>query len=135
MKSVQFQRALIGLVTGGAIGAVAALVGMVSGPGFVLAFPGLFLMALVGPDTLGIAMEGHWPSPSGIVLTNVAAYGALGGFIGLLAKRRSKRATGPPRCTQCGYNLTGLPEQKCPECGTKFDAPAEARSQDDPFDS
>jgi hypothetical protein len=26
----------------------------------------------------------------------------------------------PPTCPQCAYNLTGLTENRCPECGTAF---------------
>ena len=34
--------------------------------------------------------------------------------------------TREPRCTNCGYLLCGLPQKRCPECGTTFanDIPA-----------
>jgi len=31
-------------------------------------------------------------------------------------------------CPNCGYNLTGLPENRCPECGREFD-PAQLAQQ------
>jgi hypothetical protein len=38
-------------------------------------------------------------------------------------KERSTRLSGAGNaitCPTCGYNLTGLSESRCPECGTKF---------------
>jgi len=35
------------------------------------------------------------------------------------------------RCLRCGYLLRGLPERRCPECGTEFD-PAEPETYADP---
>ncbi len=37
-------------------------------------------------------------------------------FIAYLVRRRDDT----PRCTKCGYNLTGLTEDRCPECGESF---------------
>lgn len=34
-------------------------------------------------------------------------------------QRRRRRERG--ECVECGYNLTGLPEPRCPECGTRIE--------------
>ena len=33
----------------------------------------------------------------------------------------------PGHCRRCGYNLTGLPELRCPECGEAFETRSDAR--------
>ena len=33
-----------------------------------------------------------------------------------------------PHCSKCGYNLTGLSEFRCPECGTAFDLETKRKS-------
>jgi hypothetical protein len=33
-------------------------------------------------------------------------------------------AGAPTHCPACGYDLTGLPLPRCPECGTPFERPA-----------
>lgn len=35
--------------------------------------------------------------------------------------REQLAQSGVPICIQCGYDIRGLPENRCPECGTKFE--------------
>ncbi len=37
-----------------------------------------------------------------------------------MAPRQQWRLPLPPTCPKCDYDLRGLPEQRCPECGTEF---------------
>ncbi len=46
------------------------------------------------------------------------------GFLRGPLRRRRRRKRG--LCLQCGYNLTGLSELRCPECGRPFALPAAA---------
>ncbi len=41
----------------------------------------------------------------------------------LLADVDLRRDTNPSHCGKCGYDLAGLPEPRCPECGQKFYRP------------
>jgi hypothetical protein len=36
--------------------------------------------------------------------------------------RQGLNDSGCPTCLACGYNLTGLTEPRCPECGSEFDS-------------
>jgi hypothetical protein len=36
-------------------------------------------------------------------------------------RNRNRTRTIPTSCPKCGYDLTGLREPRCPECGTPFD--------------
>lgn len=55
-------------------------------------------------------------------------YGGV--FIGAAvgARRGRKRLPQPGHCTRCRYDLRGLPENRCPECGTEFDPATTGRA-------
>ena len=45
---------------------------------------------------------------------------------GLLLWLDRRRRIPPGHCQRCAYNLTGLPEPRCPECGQPFEAKGDA---------
>lgn len=64
----------------------------------------------------------HAGGQSGLLFLVVPVYLLVGGFVTLgigLAFGTRLRIVG--YCQECGYNLKGLTEARCPECGTPFD--------------
>ncbi len=81
----------------------------------------LFVLANVGfsglPATLSLDALGKYGTS--LVLTWALMCLPLWGIV---AWRNRYRPIHPPgHCRVCGYNLTGLPKPRCPECGTSFD--------------
>jgi len=80
----------------------------------------LFEMGVFGPSHLGsLASWVYIVCITLLLPLCVLGYVILGmmSFISI-AKNDSEYAT---RCMKCGYNLYGLTEPRCPECGTPFD--------------
>ncbi len=67
------------------------------------------------------------------ICVNAAFVGQLvGATIGLwFAVRVIPLPAQPGYCEHCRYNLTGLSEPRCPECGTSFDPALLKKSQQD----
>lgn len=61
---------------------------------------------------------------------NSLIYGAVGLYVGIRLNRRRRNRTNSGRvCIKCGYDLTGLNEPRCPECGTRFSKPVAPSGQ------
>ena len=55
------------------------------------------------------------------LLANLPIWTVLLVAIPTAALFRFDRRMPPGHCLHCGYNLTGLPEPRCPECGQPFE--------------
>ena len=72
----------------------------------------------------------------GVVVVFVTAVTCgCGGFVTLWRKRIRRRLRialnqlGVRTCLQCGYDLRGLTESRCPECGTPFEPGGEVHRE------
>ncbi|MBN1347474.1 MAG: hypothetical protein JXQ73_32590 [Phycisphaerae bacterium] len=114
-KQVSKKLALLGFATSVVVMAVIAVVPMVG-------FDCLKRLGILSPEAmfphnnyppfaapLGLALCGFW-------LTWLYRYSIRRSLREQLAK------SGVPICVECGYQLRGLTEPRCPECGTPSDA-------------
>ncbi len=123
-----------------ALGAGAGLLfGGSPGPGFV----GAILTGQIGYLIGSLCQDRNWPFSYLLVIYLGAAAGATafalvfgmfgarfyGACVGFVVGSAASVGflllmTRPPKlghCAKCGYNLKGLPHNRCPECGTEFD--------------
>ncbi|MBN1490967.1 MAG: hypothetical protein JXA69_13700 [Phycisphaerae bacterium] len=90
------------------------------------------IVAVIARQLLHVVIVIHWPptaSGSGYWVLNALASG--GSFLAtfllqcvvvtkIVAMVKTGRSQAEPICPRCGYNLTGLEQDRCPECGTAF---------------
>lgn len=113
-----------GCTTAGCILAIVALgLGMLRRP-LVLAllpvvgFGNYMLWGLLADDGFlqQMVRETSWSYVGGWFVGWNAPFLVVCGILMLLPRRFST----PEHCAHCGYSLHGLPEPRCPECGTPF---------------
>lgn len=69
-------------------------------------------------------LQVYGPSMMWVYYVSWTGMQVVGVFLEIVAAVKLARIPGPlpsePLCPTCGYNLTGLAEDRCPECGMGF---------------
>lgn len=88
---------------------------------------GLLFTPLIIPNRRSLRLsrsEALWQDWS-VTITCIVVVFIAGAICRLVAgfryEREQQRQRYSGRCLECGYPLYGLPERRCPECGTPFD--------------
>jgi len=102
---------------------------------------GLMFVPLFYPDRRALLRQAMDPVLSSTVgdwaftivcVAGVVCAGVVCRLIAAASYDRANRNLGWTRhCQKCGYPLWGLPEPRCPECGTPFDPPDDPPATDD----
>ena len=102
--------------------------GIAWAPCVFLDFPACLVLGLIDPHDVPRALRPargsylcpyfEWALIPGVVF---AVVGGLQWFGIVSVIRWAVRRRDRSRCRKCGYPLRGLPEPRCPECGTPFD--------------
>ncbi len=100
---------------------LALLWGLLTGAGWCVC--GILWIRVIGAfsDGSADAVSVMWP---GVVLAVLGTILSLCSIIGAIVRFGCKPRIKPGHC-ECCYNLTGLPEPRCPECGQPFEARGE----------
>ena len=89
----------------------------------IFSFAGL-LVGLAEAALTAIGSQSFWRTATLHFLQAGFGFPFLGALVGYIvwARRRRKLCRElEGLCSKCGYNLTGLTESRCPECGTRFE--------------
>lgn len=76
---------------------------------------------------VGLVTEPVWIIPVTIVGSALMMFAATSGLLSLAVflRKRNQPIYSPGHCANCGYNLTGLSDLRCPECGRSVGAASE----------
>jgi hypothetical protein len=121
-KGILIKHIAWGAIIGGLAGVVAAFLTHGTYAQLCCLQPGMLLTVVFGPDYY---VDAGPADPTLFYAVSIIGQCLFGGIIGLAVGaysiHRGRIGPKPGYCEKCGYNLKGLPESRCPECGTRFE--------------